>query len=54
MKRENLNTFLLLVCVALLSLCVYKLYQKPTSPTLEQIDERIQFWGQHFGATFSQ
>ena len=53
MKKENLNTFLLLVCVALLSACVYKLYQKPASPTLEQIDERIQYWGQHYGAAFS-
>ncbi len=50
MKNVNLNTLLLLICIVLLIICAYGIYNQPT---LEEIDQRIMHWGQHFGATFS-
>ena len=51
MKNNKLNTVLLLICIALLSACVYGIYSRPT---LKEIDARIMHWEQHFGAHFSQ
>lgn len=53
MKRINLNTVLLFICIILLAICVYGIYTQPQAPTLEEIDQRIMHWGQHFGAVFS-
>jgi len=50
MKKSNLNTILLIIIIVLLIICAYGIYSRPT---LEQIDERIMHWGQHFGAVFS-
>ncbi len=50
MKKINLNTFLLIICIVLLIACVYGIYSRPT---LEQIDQRIMHWEQHFGAVYS-
>jgi hypothetical protein len=50
MKKLNLNTILLIIIIVLLIICAYGIYSRPT---LEQIDERIMHWGQHFGAVFS-
>ncbi len=50
MKKINLNTVLLLVCIVLLIICIYGIYNQPT---LEEIDQRIMHWGQHFGAAYS-
>ncbi len=50
MKTFNLNSVLLIICIVLLIICAYGIYNQPT---LEQIDQRIMHWGQHFGATFS-
>lgn len=50
MKRENFNTVLLLICIILLAMCAYGIYSRPT---LQEIDERIMHWEQHYGAHFS-
>ncbi len=50
MKREKLNTALLFTCVILLIICAYGIYNQPT---LEDIDQRIMHWGQHYGQHFS-
>lgn len=51
MKRENLNTTLLLICAVLLAVCTYGIL---TRPTLHEIDQRIMYWNQHYGAHFSE
>ncbi len=62
MTREKLNTVLLTICTILLIACSYKVYLPNDSPecpkcqecpTLEEIDQRIMHWGQHFGAVYS-
>lgn len=50
MKKANLNTVLLIIIIGLLIVCAYGIYSRPT---LDQIDQRIMLWGQHFGAAFS-
>ncbi len=54
MKRINLNTVLLIICIVLLTICTYKIYSQPQAPTIEEIDGRIRHWGQHFGQHFSR
>ncbi|HEY4651620.1 MAG TPA: hypothetical protein VIG72_09405 [Pontibacter sp.] len=51
MKRENINTALLLICTVLLAICTYGIL---TRPTLEELDQRMMYWGQHYGAHFSE
>ncbi|MHA7056067.1 hypothetical protein ACWGOQ_0002535 [Aquimarina sp. M1] len=50
MKKQNIHTILLLICILLLSICAYGIYSQPT---LDEIDQRIQYWGQHYGQHFS-
>lgn len=54
MKKNNLNTALLIICIILLIICIYGIYTQPQGPTLEEIDQRIMHWGQHFGQHFSR
>ena len=51
MNNSNLHTKLLLVCVVLLVIIAIGVW---TRPSLGQIDERIQHWGQHYGVHFSR
>jgi len=51
MKTEKLNTILLAICTILLIVIAMGVYQRPT---LEEIDQRIMHWGQHFGVHFSR
>jgi|GEM_PF-2553122 len=53
MKKINLNTLLLIICIILLTICIYGIYTQPQAPKLEEIDQRIMHWGQHFGQHFS-
>lgn len=50
MKKQNLNTILLIICIILLIICIYGIYSRPT---IEEIDQQIMHWGQHYGAAFS-
>lgn len=50
MKKENLNTILLLLCLVMLLICAYGIYSRPT---LKEIDQRMMHWGQHYGQHFS-
>ena len=50
MKKLDLNTTLQLIIIVLLLICAYGIY---SLPTLEQIDQRIMHWEQHFGNHFS-
>ncbi len=50
MKKLDLNTTLQIIIIVLLLICVYGIY---SLPTLEQIDQRIMHWEQHFGNHFS-
>ena len=50
MKKSNLNTILLIIIIVLLIICAYGIYSRPT---LDEIDQRIMHWGQHFGQHFS-
>lgn len=54
MKNFNLNSVLLIICIILLMICAYGIYTQSQAPTLEQIDQRIMHWGQHFGQHFSK
>ena len=51
MKKENLNTLLLSICTVLLIVCAIGIYNQPT---LEEIDQRIMHWEQHYGSHFSE
>jgi flagellar basal body-associated protein FliL len=50
MKKSDLNTILLIIIIVLLIICAYGIYSRPT---LDEIDQRIMHWGQHFGQQFS-
>lgn len=50
MKKSNINTVLLFICICLLTVCAFGIYSRPT---LQEIDERIMHWEQHFGAVYS-
>ena len=50
MNKLNLNTILLVIIILLLIICAYGIYSRPT---LNEIDQRIMYWGQHFGQHFA-
>ena len=50
-KNSTLNTSLLLLCTVLLGVSTYGVYSRPT---LEEIDQRMMMWGQHYGLHYSE
>ena len=48
--RDRINTILLSICLLLLVIIAAEVLSKPS---VDEIDERIQFWGQHYGTHFS-
>jgi len=57
LKSKWINTILLIIVIILLTLNLMKLNSINTVldnlPTLEEIDQRIMHWGQHFGSHYS-
>lgn len=51
MKTLKFNTVLLLICTALLTVCAFGIFSRPT---IEEIDQRMMMWGQHYGTHFSE
>lgn len=50
MKKSNLSAMLLIIIIVLLVVCAYGIYSRPT---LDEIDQRIMHWAQHYGQHFS-
>lgn len=50
-KKSTLNTALLSICTVLLAVSTVGIYSRPT---LEEIDQKMMMWGQHYGMHFSE